>query len=256
VVADAFLRKMRGGSQSVLVGASDGKFYVLKLKNNPQGPNTLFNEAFGAILAQHLELPVPKWSPVHLGSHFIERNPDLSFTLPNGICAPSPGLHFGSEFVSGARGDEVYEIVPHQWMERIRNPQVFIGMMFLDIWTEHVDRRQALFVERSGSRILEAIFVDHGHMFGGPFGSDRLKNARGCLYSHQNVYRRAFESADIHTWPSRIESLSETMLRAMMNVIPCEWRDTAVESNAIALLMGNKRNLRQEAKNIAGAFMA
>jgi hypothetical protein len=255
VFADVFLRKMKGGSQSSLVSTSDGKFYVLKLANNPQGPNTLFNEAFGSILAHHLGLPVPEWSPINLDHSFIVRNPNLSCTSDGRVCAPSPGLHFGSSFINGSRDEEVYEIVPHGWMERIENPQFFAGMLLLDVWTENVDRRQALFIERSGSRALKVIFLDHGHMFRGPNGDKGLKSARSCLYYHRHIYARALKTGNIQSWLSRIEALNERILQPMIERIPLEWRNDALEKQTIALLLRNQRNLRQKAREISGVFL-
>jgi hypothetical protein len=250
VVADVFLRKMRGGSQSSLIGASDGNFYVLKLANNPQGRNTLFNEAFGSILSQCLELPVSEWRPIQVSSSFIAMNPDLRFMLAEGIRTPSTGLHFGSKFVIASKDDETYEVIPSQWMRRVRNPHAFVGMLLLDIWTENADRRQALFVERSADRTLEVMFFDHGHMFRGPNGNTRLKSAPACLYYHRNIYCKAFESKNFDDWLRRIEGLTETMLQNMMERIPGEWRSRTLERDTIELLIGNQQTLRQKAKDV------
>jgi hypothetical protein len=248
--ADVFFRKLRGGSQSSLIGASDGNFYVLKLANNPQGPNTLFNEAFGSLLSHHLGLPVPEWRPIQVSSSFIEVNPDLHFMLAEGTRAPSTGLHFGSKFVIGSKDAEVYEIVPERWMQRVQNPHFFAGMLLLDIWTENVDRRQALFIEGSANRSLDAMFFDHGHMFRGPHGTKRLKSPHACLYYHRTIYRRAFESGNVEAWLHCIEGLSETELQAMIEGVPLEWRSGVLERDTIELLMRNQQTLRQRAKEV------
>jgi hypothetical protein len=241
---------MRGGSQSSLIGTSDGNFYVLKLANNPQGPNTLFNEAFGSLLSHHLGLPVPEWHPIQVSSSFIGVNPDLHFMLAEGIRTPSSGLHFGSKFVIGSKDDEVYEIVPERWMQRVQNPHFFAGMLLLDIWTENVDRRQALFIEGSANGSLEAMFFDHGNMFRGPQGDTRLKSSRACLYYHHTIYRRAFESRNVEAWLDCIEGLSETELQAIIDGIPLEWRSRVLERDTIGLLMRNQETLRRKAKEV------
>lgn len=47
------------------------------------------------------------------------------------------------------------------------------GMAWLvDVCASHADDRQAIFRERK-DRTLDAIFIDHGHMFGGPNGEMR-----------------------------------------------------------------------------------
>jgi len=49
-VVTQFIRKVRGGSQAILAKASDGRMYVVKFRNNHQGPNQLFNECMGTEL--------------------------------------------------------------------------------------------------------------------------------------------------------------------------------------------------------------
>ncbi len=252
--ADVFMRKMMGGSQSSLISASDGKFYVLKLAGNPQGPYTLFNETFGTILAKSLGLPVPDWSPIYVDSSFIRTNTNLSFESERGFYAAHPGLHFGSKFVTASGDEEIYEIVPHRWMERVENPQFFTGMLFLDIWTENVDSRQALFIQRSTNRALRVVFFDNGHMFKGPYAKKALKNGRACLFSHRNVYKRAFEAESAEAWLLRIEGLNERILWAMMEEVPREWRSREIERDTMALLMRNQRTLRQKTKEVIAEF--
>jgi hypothetical protein len=239
---------MPGGSQSSLIGASDGNFFVLKLRNNPQGPNTIFNEAFGTILAQSLGLPVPDWQPIQVSREFITRNPGLGFSTPEGVSAPVAGLHFGSKFVIGSQDEEVFEIVPSRWMERVKKPHLFAGMLLLDIWTENVDRRQVLFIERAASRALEVVFIDNGHMFAGPHGDRRLKSPQSCVYYLRQIYARAFDSGETEPWLRCIEGLTDTTLQAMIERVPQEWRTRALEQDTIARLVQNQNTLRHRAK--------
>jgi len=51
--------KMRGGSQPALIRCNDGKLYVVKFFNNPQGSNVLANEVLGNELLSALNLPSP-----------------------------------------------------------------------------------------------------------------------------------------------------------------------------------------------------
>jgi hypothetical protein len=242
---------MRGGSQSSLIGTSDGQFYVLKLANNPQGPNTLFNEAFGSILSHHLRLPVPEWRPIHVSSNFIATNPDLHFLLAEGVRAPGAGLHFGSKFVVASKDDEVYEIVPERWTQRVEKPDSFVGMLLLDIWTENIDRRQALFIERPANRALEVVFFDHGHMFRGPNGKRNLKSPCACLHYHRNIYRRALEPGSIEAWLCCIEGLTETTLWNMVKRMPGEWYSKTLARDTIEFLKRNQQTLRQKVMHVS-----
>lgn len=247
---------MQGSSQSSLVGCSDGNFYVLKLGDNPQGSNTLFNEAFGSILAHYLDLPVPEWRPVYVPSDFIQKNPDLVFELEGGTRKPRPGLHFGSKFLICARDQEVYEAVPRPWMRRLKNPHAFAGMLLLDIWAANADRRQVLFIEHSADRTLEAVFFDQGHMFGGPNGNKMLKKPELCLYYHRDIYRTVLNPQSITVWLDAIEGLTDTALRSMMKQMPAEWRTRALENETIGMLMRNQKTLREEATKISKKLLS
>jgi hypothetical protein len=54
------LRKLRGGSQSHLLRASDGAWYVTKFQNNPQHVRVLANEMLATRLGLALGLPMPR----------------------------------------------------------------------------------------------------------------------------------------------------------------------------------------------------
>src|SRR6267154_6508568 len=102
VHAVQFIRKMRGGSQPALIRCDDGKLYVVKFFNNPQGPNVLANEVLGNELLNALNLPTPRWKTVFISRSFIEKNTEISFETHAGHSSIETGLHFGSEFL----GDE------------------------------------------------------------------------------------------------------------------------------------------------------
>ena len=47
------VRKMRGGAQAHLLEADDGKWYVVKFRNNPQHRRVLVNEVLGCQSGKH-----------------------------------------------------------------------------------------------------------------------------------------------------------------------------------------------------------
>ena len=156
-----FIRKFRGGSQPILVEASDGLLYVVKFFNNEQGPNLLFNESMGTELYRLSGLPVPSWRPLIVTSSFIERNPACWIETPEGTFRPDPGLCFGSQYLGG-KDVQLFEILPGNFHKRVRNPDNFWLAWLLDVCGSHADNRQAIFRQRlDGS--LDAIFIDHGH---------------------------------------------------------------------------------------------
>jgi hypothetical protein len=82
--ANKFIRKLNGGSQSILIQANDSKYYVVKMMENPQGSNVLANEALGATVARAVGLPVADNNAIYLSDSFIDSFPDLWFELQAG----------------------------------------------------------------------------------------------------------------------------------------------------------------------------
>lgn len=244
--AEHLFRKMNGGSQALLVSASDSNFYILKSTESPQGPNVVFNEAFGSTLAEYLGLPTPLWRPIEVDGKFLAANPGFRFETERGIRTPRAGLYFGSRFIFAPTDGEIYETVPHGWVDRINNPALFVRMLLLDLWAENADCRQALFVENPSLRTLDVVFFDHGHMFGGPHGQEGKRAPEACLYRHRKIYQIALRSSGMVKWMTRqIESISKTQIQGMLAGLPIEWRNNETESGAINLLLRNQGNLRQ-----------
>lgn len=249
--AEFFFRKMNGGSQASLVSASDGNFYVLKSRESPQGPNVVFNEGFGSVLAEYLGLPTPLWAPVEVDSKFLAENPTFGFEAGKAARVPAPGLYFGSRFVFAPTDGDMYETVPHGWVDRINDPTLFLRMLLLDLWAENTDRRQALFIESSPRRTLDVVFFDHGHMFGGPYGRKVQRNVEVCLYRHRRVYERALQATNVIEWSLRqMEGIRAKQLRIMMTRLPSEWREVQVEGGVIERLLENQKTIRETANEM------
>ena len=53
------IRKMRGGAQSHLLEADDGRWYVVKFRNNPQHRRILINEMLSAVFLDYLKISAP-----------------------------------------------------------------------------------------------------------------------------------------------------------------------------------------------------
>ena len=87
---------------------------------------------------------------------------------PDGPRRPTTGLCFGSVFL-GSNQNRIYELLPGNYFSRVTNIEDFWLAWLLDVCASHADNRQALFP--SGLKgTLYAVFIDHGHMFGGPNG--------------------------------------------------------------------------------------
>ena len=76
--AIAHIRRLRGGSQSHLLRASDGNLYVTKFQNNPQHIRVLANEMFATRLGQALGLPIPQVEVIEVPDWLTINTPELS----------------------------------------------------------------------------------------------------------------------------------------------------------------------------------
>lgn len=223
-IAARFIRKMRGGSQSCLVQASDEHYYVVKLLGNPQGSAVLFNEAFGTQLMRETGLPVPKWCPIELSDEFIDRNPGLWFeTGTSGQQRPHAGLHFGSRLVIPDDSENLYELLPRSWFGLIRNRADFIGVLLFDLWANHADNRQAIFIQNIVDRSVKAIFIDQGYLFGAR--NDRQPNAAKALYLDSLIYTNLDIDSTISMWEARFLSFDCEKIAsvAASGTIPTQW---------------------------------
>lgn len=222
VVAAAVLRKMRGGSQSVLLRASDGTLYVVKMMGNPQGPNVLANEAFGNELARYLGLPVPSWRPISLSDNFLDQNRLCWFESATGPIRPPAGLHFASLALGQNSSAMADEVVPGQWLSRAGNRADFVAMLVMDLWANHTDNRQAIFLQSADTGLTTAVFIDNGHLFGGPYGQEQQR--RGAALSlDRRVYGGPSLKKTLRRWLLRVRSIDDGVLLGLARCIPREW---------------------------------
>jgi hypothetical protein len=214
-----YVRNLRGGSQPILAWASDGLPYVVKFANNPQGPNLLFNESAGSELYRACGLPAPEWTPLWVSDSFLDRNPDCWMQTEEERLRPASGLCFGSRFLGG-NGKRILEILPSSMFKRVRNQVSFWLAWLIDVCAEHVDNRQAIFVE-DAEGWLEGHFVDHGHLFGGP-NSDLKRHFSASRYLDQRIYGQvSFDT--LLDFGDVLRALDADRLRQRIEAIPAEW---------------------------------
>ena len=219
-----YIRPLRGGSQPFLARASDGQLYVVKFNGNPEGQNVLLNECVGNELYRLCGLPVPDWTPLRLTPSFLKQN-QRCWPEDGGIFRPKAGLCFGSRFL--CEGSRLYEILPGSSLGRVRNREDFWLAWLIDVCARHADNRQALFLNQGDSGI-DAVFIDHGHMFGGADGTKvPPPAASGYLdsrvYDLSSVYFRAILRV--------IQCMDADILWQWVQTLPTEWQtESALKS--------------------------
>ncbi|HKF48780.1 MAG TPA: hypothetical protein VKB38_15585 [Terracidiphilus sp.] len=226
-----FVRKLRGGSQAILAEADDGLLYVVKFTNNLQGPNVLFNESMGSELYRACGLPVAEWTPVRVTNAFLDQNRAGWLQTETQNLRPASGLAFGSRFL-GNDASRLIEILPESRFGQVRNLQQIWLAWMVDICAEHGDNRQAIFQNSDGA--LSMVFIDHGHLFGGPDGGRRV-HFSASRYLDTRVYP-AVTDRFLHRLTRIGRSLKVDELWRAMECMPEQWRTPSAASSFAACI--------------------
>ena len=225
---------MRGGSQARLVQCSDGRFYVVKFSNNPQGALTLSNEWITEAIFRYLRIATPKLAKIHFSQEFLASNPDVLLQCGLRSIEPEPGVHLGSLFPGDPAETAVYDFLPNGMLNEVVNLPDFVGALAVDRWVSNLDSRQAIFfrgkprdwapsVAAHGSRKgLIALMIDHGMSFGGARWEFSDASRTG-LFGNPIVYNAARTRSVVETWIDRIRYFPESVLENAAKEIPDKW---------------------------------
>ena len=235
VHAVQFVRKMRGGSQPALIRCNDGKLYVVKFFNNPQGSNVLANEVLGNELLSALNLPSPRWKIVFISGSFLKANAGMFFETRSGYSAIESGLHFGSEFLGDEKTKHVYEWLPNAFCSRVRNSKDFLGIRIFDLWTNHCDHRQSLYSTGDGNASFRAVFIDNGHLFGGPEWARKSRQGES-LSLDKRFDSNEWPAEMTESWIARFETECSSSLPNIIQRVPRFWYSGDINQVAESLV--------------------
>jgi HipA-like protein len=213
---------MRGGAQGHLMRCSDGQFYVVKFRNNPQHLRVLANELLATRLAELANLPVPATEVVEVGDWLIRHTPELNIQLASSTIPCEPGLQFGSRYVVSPLEGQVFDYLPMEMLERVRNLPTFAGMLALDKWTGNANGRQAAFWRKMRERKYTVSFIDQGYCFNAGEWTFPDYPLRG-VYARNEVYAAVKGWHSFEPWLSQIEHMKEDGVWAAAGEIPPEW---------------------------------
>jgi hypothetical protein len=233
IEAIQYVRRMRGGAQSHLLRCTDGELYVVKFQNNPQHRRVLVNELLGTCIARDLGLPVPDVRIVETGQWLIDHTPQLSIELVHGTIQCRAGRQVGSRYVLKLADGLVFDHLPENMLNRLRNKNDFAGILAFDKWTLNADGRQAAFWRKRRERKFTATFIDQGYCFNGgewTFKDSPLRGVYGC----NGVYSDVRGWKDFEPWLTRIINFDESRLRMLASQIPVEWYE---DTNALETLV-------------------
>lgn len=197
--AQQHIRLLRGGSQSHLMRASDGAYYVVKFQNNPQHLRVLANEFLASRIAFCLGLPVPQVNVIEVSDWLIKHTPELRIEIAGHQVPCASGLQLACRYVADPETDWVVDYLPESMAPSVGNLNMFAPCVAFDKWTCNTDGRQAVFSRVSQYRGWTATFIDQGYCFNAGEWNFRDMPLRGTYYRNF-VYRHvtgwdAFEPA-------------------------------------------------------------
>jgi hypothetical protein len=216
-------RKMPGSTQSQLMLCSDANLWVVKCRNNPQGPHVLAKELITANIAQSIGLSVPRSDIVEIGDDLIANTDEILVKKSHGLhesCVPSPG--FGSQFAGGLMPGRVVDWLPALALREVVNLSEFAGALVLDIWTRNTDFRQAVFRKAGRGQKHQAFFIDHGHCLN--LGKWRTSETPLLgLYRQPEVYENVRNLDSFQPWLDRVRLFDTDLLWKHIARVPEEW---------------------------------
>ena len=216
------IKRMRGGAQGHLMRCEDGHYYVVKFRNNPQHERVLANEFLATRLAERVGLPVPAAEVVEVAAWLVEHTPELTIVLGRQEVRVEAGLQFGSRFVVSPVEGQVFDYLPPEMLERVRNLETFAGILALDKWTCNADGRQAAFWRKMRERKYSAAFIDQGYCFNAGEWTFPDFPLRG-VYPRNEVYAAVSGWNSFEPWLSRVEGLDKEVICNLADEIPPEW---------------------------------
>lgn len=247
VTAVQTIRRMRGGAQSQLMLGADGRLWVVKFRNNPQGERVLANELIATRLAEAIGLSVPQTDVVDVSAWLIENSPEMWVDAGRGERARcAAGLAFGSMFVGGLMPGQVVDYLPEEMLPEVRNVQEFAGMLCVDKWTGNSNGRQAVFHRKPRERRYRATFIDQGFCFNAGMWSFPDSPLRG-VYARNRVYEAVTGWDSFEPWLGRLEAMEADALFRIAEEAPPEWYggDPEPLEQLVTSLVGRRGRVRE-----------
>jgi len=248
------IRRMRGGSQSHLMRASDGNFYVTKFQGNPQHTRVLANEFLASRLGSLLGLPMPEVAVIEVSDWLINNSPELHVENGGHTTPCSSGLQLGSRYVADPENETVFDYLPESLMQKnVCNAQDFARVLVLDKWTGNADGRQVIFSKPATARKYKATFIDQGYCFNAGEWNFPDSPLRGTL-ARSFAYERVTGWESFEPTLSRAERMDFSELCRAASDLPEDWWLRYGYSDALSRLLETLYQRRAAIRDLITAF--
>jgi HipA-like kinase len=247
VSAVQHLRRMRGGSQSHLLRASNGAHYVTKFMNNPQHVRVLANEMLATNLGLWLGLPMPRVEVIDVSGWLIECTDELHVELGASRIPCSSGRQLASLYAGDKIEATIFDYLPDTALQHVVNIDDFARILVLDKWTCNSDGRQAIFKRRStSSREYTTTFIDQGFCFNAGEWTFPDSPLRG-VYARNRVYETVTGWESFEPALTRAEEMDFSDVSRFAAQIPEEWYEHDVDGlNRLIETLYRRRSIIRE----------
>jgi hypothetical protein len=230
VDAVRFVRKMAGRTQAHLLRASDGREYVVKFSNNPQGRRIPVNEWIVSHLLERSGILTQSAAVIRVTPEFLAENPAVHLGSRQAPWPVESGRHFGSLYPGAASSTSVFDFLPDSLLCRVANLAHFRAILVFDKWLGHTGRRQCIFYREKAASFGSchahprwvASMIGHGSAFSGSLW-DFPDLPRGGLYSRCLVYRNVKSLKDFQPWLDQVSSFPEALIEDAHEAVPPEY---------------------------------
>ncbi|MCX6010314.1 MAG: hypothetical protein NTW48_09880 [Chloroflexi bacterium] len=247
--AKTYLTKLSSGnSKPVVFETTDGKRWLVKYKNNPQGLRILVNEWVASNLAKLLGLTTPDCSLVILDEELLEIE---SIVVPGTTTKIQAGLSFGSNYIERANNNPT-----RYQMEHLDNAHTIPGIIVMDTWIDNPDRDDR---DRNFSNIMVSpgplrsrytlYAIDFGKIGSSNWTANELVGKTNTL--KLRGYNRLFRPLVIgksafQSFLNALELVPDETIESTISTVPNEWNLNHQEAIAlINFLQQRKKLVRQ-----------
>jgi len=201
-----------GGSEPHVFETEDGP-YIVKVKNNPQGPKVPANELVSALCLDWLGVEHPDCGIVAIDPGVISAHPGARFVSGKPL---DHGSAFGSKLLESVSGHFVQP-------ELIANRSTIAGTLVFDIWIQQFDGRQFRAYPSSASPgRYDLLPIDNGFAFGRPNWTSKDLDGPVDTFAMLEPLT-PLESSELAGFIERLSSFDMSAAKRIISEVPDEW---------------------------------
>lgn len=202
-------------SQPQIILLSNGKEYLVKFINNPQGNRMLMSEYVGTMLAKHIGLPTIPFEIVYLPKEFITENKLDSHKFKH-------GNQFASLYIEDCSG---LWFKPKK--EQVKNREMLAGIVVFDFWLRNKDRDSSnILLEPSPKPNYYIHMIDHGNCYPSKRALlEMIDNPKKLQLSvvHKWCISMLDNKEELTYYLDKIVNLNNDLVRDLIYSIPDDW---------------------------------